>query len=112
MKVRNGWIGGNTPPLGSPIGQKSVKAVRRMNLVSAIQAHIHEISKTGGSNVTQMVKILPAPGVTQSSVPSIVNNNPSTSGQSFGRSGTCTRPTRSDASVASVSINGRVYYSS
>ena len=48
MKVCNGWVDGNTLPPGLNIYQQSGKAVSSMNLVSYIQAHIHDVSTTGG----------------------------------------------------------------
>ena len=78
-----------------------------MNLVSDIQAHIHEFSTIEVSNVAHMAPLPTASSGTQSPVPSIVNNNPSTAGQSFGISRSLTCPEPSDVSVDSVSINRR-----
>ena len=81
-----------------------------MNLVSYIQVHIHKFSTIGGTNVTHMAPLSPNSSSTQSPVPSIVNNNPSTAVQYFGISVSLTLPSPSDDSVASVSINERAYY--
>ena len=95
MKICDGCIDRKIPPAGC------------MNLVSVIQSHIHDFSTSVGVNVTQVVSLPPDPSYKQSTVPSIVNTNPSISGQYFEKSVSCTLPEPSYASVASVSMNGR-----
>ena len=110
MKLGNLWVDGNTPPEGYHISQKNRKPFLNMNFVSDIQAHINEFSTIGGANIAHMAPLLPASSGTQYPVPSIVNNNPLISGQSFEMSIYLTCPSPIDASVTSVSINGRAYY--
>ena len=110
MNVHDGFIDGSTLPAGSQIDQKIGTEVPSMNLVSAIQVHIHEVGTTGGKNGVQMVLIPSPPSDNQYPVPSILNNNPSKSVQSFGRTRSRTRPAPSDTSVASLAIDGRAYY--
>ena len=59
VKLCNIWVDGNTPPARLHIEQQTGKAVPGINLVSAIQAHIHEVSTSGGENYTHMVPLLP-----------------------------------------------------
>ena len=61
MNVHDGFIDGSTLPAGSQIDQKIGTEVPSMNLVSAIQVHIHEVGTTGGKNGVQMVLITPSP---------------------------------------------------
>ena len=83
MKVRDGCIDGNTLPVGYQIDLKTRKSVPGMNLVSYIQAHIHEVITSGGENGAHMILLPTSPSGSQSPVPSILNNNHSKSGQSF-----------------------------
>ena len=50
------------------------KGATGMNSVSAIQAYIHEVSKTGDTNITKIAPIPPAPGGSQFPGPSIAKS--------------------------------------
>ena len=71
-------INGNTPLPGFHTDQQIGKAVISMNLVSDIQAHIHEFCTTWVPNGTRMVPLPTAPYVVKYPLPYILNTNPST----------------------------------
>ena len=109
MKVYDRLIDVNTPSPGFHTDQNGGKLIPSTNLDSAIQAHIHEVRYTSGTNGTHMIPIPPDPDGNQSPVPSILNTNSSIAGQSFGGARSCTRPKSNDAIVASASINEKAY---
>ena len=111
IKIHNRCTDVNTLPAGFHTDQKNGKSVPNMNLDSAIQARIPEFSTTGDVNFTHMVPLNYSLNSNQSLVHSILNDNHSTTGQSFGRSRTIAFPKPGDYSVVSVSINERSYYS-
>lgn len=118
VKARDGWINGQTPPLGCTINQHGF-ATASTALVSAVARSINATS----SGTVMAPPPLPPPPLRQAlnppasqsnNVPPVINTNATTAGQSFGRSGICVNPNEDGGSVSQVSmvsINGQNYNS-
>ena len=102
LKAAQGWVDGNSPPSGFILGNDG-RPTLSTHLVAAVQASI-------GSVTGSTAALPPPPRSDQLPIPSIINTNPLTAGQTFVRRGSNQPPADSSASISSVSIvNGRQY---
>ena len=108
MKVRDGWINGQTPPPGCTLDQHGF-AVASTALVAAVQRSIAATSTAPTFPPVPSVVTVSAPSNQSSgNATPVINTSTSTAGSTFGRTGT---RVQSDnvSQISQISINGQRY---
>ena len=110
LKVKTGWIDGNTPPPGFVLDNDGRPALST-HLVAAVRASmVGELRTTNdpNDNVTALVAPPIPPTGMPPPVPPVIMTQPLNAGHTFGRAGSRVRGSGA-STIATVTINGRSY---